>query len=611
MRRFIAIAALLLSGCGAEAAGVEGALSAYRQNRVAEAEATFARLIADPGAKPADKALAHFSAGRIAWHIDRNLDKALNSLALADATGEERCETAIMQARILRDADRAEPVLALEGDHLQRCSEPQEIDRLRLAQLGAALDLAASDPARRGDSLARAQALLDKLGDDARMGLQGASLALQLALLRGDGAGALKAWKDYFWLSDTDVPQALARRFPSGAALFQAGLAANADLEARLALLDLLVTAGFAREAERFAAANGFTSAAAGKPTWRKAEAYFRWRRQLEETVLASNRRTARGGRSANLRSEYEASAKRLLAAIGLKGDPKQVLRDVYGLYGTAGETGGYKSIHLGHIAQSERRQIEQYGHRAEVGFLVLDNMISNGFETWLWDGYAAAGGWTEEGPLIVQVRPEYTSSPIGSWRLYGDTQDRRELLAKQQERAAVDLAAVKRDGVAYLPGLADRLRLQVIDQVGARARAKVGGAGDLRGAFLDEYWRAEFNQSIFAHEGRHALDRKLVTGLTRLNDTNLEYRAKLSELALAEYPRLALYNINAATIGGDSAHGKANARILSAYGTWMGEHSAEIRGYDPSYPALVQLDRLTDEQLRTVAKALDPIVTK
>jgi hypothetical protein len=186
----------------------------------------------------------------------------------------------------------------------------------------------------------------------------------------------------------------------------------------------------------------------------------------------------------------------------------KQALRDADGLYGTAGETSGYPSIHLGHIVQSERRTVEQYGHRANVGFLVLDNMISNGFETWLWDGYAAAGGWTEEGPVIVQVRPEYTSGPLSSWKLYGNTPARQELLGKQQERAAADLAAVKREGVAYLPGLADRVRLQTVDQVGAAARTKAGEGGDLRRAFLDEYWRASINQSIFAHEGRHALDR-------------------------------------------------------------------------------------------------------
>jgi hypothetical protein len=39
-----------------------------------------------------------------------------------------------------------------------------------------------------------------------------------------------------------------------------------------------------------------------------------------------------------------------------------------------------------------------------------------------------------------------------------------------------------------------------------------------------------------------------------------------------------------------------------------MRGHSAEIAGYDPRRPPLVQLDKLTDAQLRAVARSLDPI---
>jgi hypothetical protein len=98
------------------------------------------------------------------------------------------------------------------------------------------------------------------------------------------------------------------------------------------------------------------------------------------------------------------------------------------------------------------------------------------------------------------------------------------------------------------------------------------------------------------------------VTGLARLIDGNLEYRAKLSELALAEYPRLALYQINSAAIGAGTDHQKAKARILQAYRSWIEEHPAQVAGYDPALPALVQLDKLSDPQIRAVARALDPI---
>jgi hypothetical protein len=299
------------------------------------------------------------------------------------------------------------------------------------------------------------------------------------------------------------------------------------------------------------------------------------------------------------------------MAAAGLEGDPVQELRKAYGLSGQVGNTEGYASVHFGHVVQDERRTIEQYGHRAEVTFLSLDNMISNGFNSWLWDGTAAAGGWTAPGPLIVQVRPEWTSNPLSAWSLFSGGADRQRLLARQPSRAAADVAALKHVSVAYLPGLADRLKIQSAEQIGARAKQRAGAGGDLKRAFLAEYSRATFEQSILGHEGRHALDRKLVRGLARLSDSNLEYRAKLSELALADYPRLAFNNINEPAIGGSSGHGKADERVLEAYAAWIRKNSQQIVGYDPALPALVQLDKLSDDQLRAIARELDPIAPK
>jgi hypothetical protein len=62
------------------------------------------------------------------------------------------------------------------------------------------------------------------------------------------------------------------------------------------------------------------------------------------------------------------------------------------------------------------------------------------------------------------------------------------------------------------------------------------------------------------------------------------------------------------ATIGGDSSHDLANARIMRAYGEWMHSNRAAIVGLDPKLPLLAQLDKLSDAQIRAVARSLDPI---
>ena len=57
------------------------------------------------------------------------------------------------------------------------------------------------------------------------------------------------------------------------------------------------------------------------------------------------------------------------------------------------GVTAGVFDLHSGHRISSEDREVTQYGKSAHVHFSVIDGMISNGYQTWAWDGRAAHGG--------------------------------------------------------------------------------------------------------------------------------------------------------------------------------------------------------------------------
>lgn len=606
MRLAFCLGLLLLAGCSDPVPEtIDGAIQAVGQNRVGEAEKVLRKIAADPGSSAGDKARAHRHLGRIAWLIDGDSKRALGEIRAAAAPPAERCAAARLEARILHEAKMADLLLSRVEALLKTCDEPDLADQIRLRAASAGLDLAA---AGRPGALESAGRLLAATGTEQREGLTGSAVALELALLQRDAPAALRAWKDYFWLDDTDVPQGLAAHHPAAAPLFDAGLTEAADPAVRLRLVDLLVRAGFAQAAERFARSAGLDRIARGDRLWRKAAAYFEVRRTIEAAVLESNRRVARGGSAADLQALLDAGLARLMASAGEAGDRDAALLRAYSVYADAREFDGYDSIHFGHAVQHGSWPVEQYGHRAQVTFIALDNMVANGFNTWLWDGSAATGGWAAEGPVIVQVRPEFTSTPANGWALVSGGPARSRLLQELKREEAADLAALAGADVAYLPGLASRIALQVAEQVGRRAKAGLAPGDDARRAFLAEYWRASFNQSIFVHEGRHALDKTLVRWLARYDDANLEYRAKLSELALGEYPRLALVNINTEEIGSGSAHGKANEKVLRAYVEWMRGHPAEIAGFDPKRPALAQLDKLTDGQLRAVARALDPI---
>jgi hypothetical protein len=277
-----------------------------------------------------------------------------------------------------------------------------------------------------------------------------------------------------------------------------------------------------------------------------------------------------------------------------LTGDPASAIGQTFGLYGSLGETSGYPSLHAGHLVQDERIAVAQYGRTDTLRFVVIDNMISNGFESWLWDGWAEAGGWAND-EAIVQVRSAYTPGPLRALRRVRPGVARDRFLAEIERDVSAERAALGSDGVAQLTATASRLELQAADQIAARTMSDA--------AFVEEYWRAVIEYSITLHEGRHVLDGQ---ERRKLSGRDLEYRAKLSQIALSGDPRLGLANVVGQTIG-DTPHGRANRSILEGYRTWMRRHRDEIAGFDRNAPSLSQLHLLTDEQIRAVARSLDP----
>lgn len=602
MRAPYAILLLLLLSCPAQAATLSEAQSAYDRNRIAEAEVLFAAVAADPAASLDDRAAAKRELARVAWLIDGNADRALHHLGEAEKLGGKPCDTGLMTARVLREAHRGAEALRRGEGLLQACAEVDKRDAIRTHLIGARLDLAAADAGQRGRLLAEAAAEGAKLTPQA--GIEGSRVRLETALLTGNPGAALAAWKDYFWLDDADAPQALAKEPIK--AIFANGLRSGASVQERLKLADVLMRAGFADQSRRYAMARGLPGAAAADPTWRRLDAYWRERGKMEAVLLRVNRGLARGKRDDKA---IEAAAKEstvvLMQAAGASGDPEAALRKSYGMLGTVGTTSGYPSMHMGHVVEDREDQVTQYGHSAKIHFVAIDNMIANGFESWLWDGSSGVGGWAAKG-VIIQVRPRYVMGPLRTEQLRRDSAARRDILARQPQRSAEDRAKLKARPVATLDGLNDRLQLQIVDRIEAAARSRGGSEEDVRRAFLAEVSRATFDHSIHVHEGRHAIDEAL--GISaKVEQPVLEYQAKLSELALTTHPRMALRNINR-SLEGDGPHDKAGARIFDDLRKWIEAHSGEVMGYDPAVPALAQLDKLSDNQIREIARGLDPL---
>ncbi len=596
-RTSLALLAPLVLAFPAAAATLEEAQAAYRANQVGVAEEMLAALVLDASATEPDRAAAQRELARIDWLTRGETDAAASALSQTLAS-EERCRTATLALRIFREAEALEATISPAREALGNCATT-DAEALRLELARAYLSEAERFQDRRAELLDDAQAQLDALSPSARATPAASAARFSAALARRDAAAALTAWRDYFWLAESDAPQAMDAYAGRVQSLLAAGLAPQASDAGIAAVVELLIRAGFAADARQLVGDTRLAERMDEDPAWRRAAAYLAFDEAVRASTLRANRELATGGRAPWYESEIMSAMRALMSGAGLSGDPRAVLAEAYGLYGTLGETSGYPSLHAGHLVQDEHARVEQYGQSAELRFIAIDNMISNGFESWLWDGWAQAGGWAPDEVTIVQVRSAYTSDPISALRRARPGPVRERFLAQIERAGPIESAALANGAIVSLTATSDRLELLALDEIVARA-----GASDE--AFLAEYWRASLQHSIFNHEGRHVLDKARHRGLGSLSDTELEYRAKLSELALSDYPRLALSNISGGALG-DNPHGRANTRVLRAFRRWMEGHGREIAGFDPATPELSQLALLSNDQIRTIARGLDP----
>jgi hypothetical protein len=249
-----------------------------------------------------------------------------------------------------------------------------------------------------------------------------------------------------------------------------------------------------------------------------------------------------------------------------------------FGGYLLLGETGGFADAHIAHKVTDSALSVEQYGRKAVVRFIALDGVVSNGFQTWRTDGRSGDGGWGTKAE-IYQVRPMYADDALEDW---GRTTDPETRARYQTEGQGTTFEA-----------LAKRLRLQYLDAVLAETKT--------REAFLARIEDDTFNYSILLHEGRHAIDD--ASG-KRYDTWELEYRAKLAQVALAKAPRPSLVSIVGDTIGGDSPHGKANERVVRELEEWLKTNA-------PNAKSAMELDKLTDAQIRAAFASLAEALQK
>lgn len=265
----------------------------------------------------------------------------------------------------------------------------------------------------------------------------------------------------------------------------------------------------------------------------------------------------------------------------------------------------GYFGLHMGHVVLDDRRVITQYSESADFRYISIDHMISNGYSGWFWDGQAETGGWANDDESFLQVRSAYTSGPIRTWQKLADSLGVVKIEKRIKEATISDDSLAINDPHTFLPGLSARIDYYQSKKLLDSLKNSGIQGDDLRLNFINSLEEIVRGASIYAHEGRHAIDKKM--NYSRKSE-KLEYTAKLSEVYFSEKPMWSFNAIMSRNIGDNTSHGQANLKVIEGLVNWMGQNKENLSTVDANRPLLPQIDKLTDMQLKKAIRSLDPL---
>ena len=603
-------------------------LDLKRTGRVLEA------VLDDEASSAEDRAVALRRLAVLDWRFYLDDDRARDRLQQADGLAVERFETSLARARLETAARNYRDAQLAARQAIAMADTRTEVKEARIAFARAAMTEALSQ--LRGTALAGGNpsadldvSLLREASDMMEEVLNGepgllapSSLQLGLALALEDGPRALAAWRLYYRVPPGEPVDGL---FREAGATLERILPGWADRplsgSEREGLVLALADSRFFDFAELVALDHRVPTAESidGIPAIQDILAYAAYARQLTAVSDEHYRRTAVGGGGMREYSQaFDAAARELWNTLHFPTDkPRYTRKDFdleidrrFGARIRLHRTSSYYNLWLGHRVVDEKRAVEQYGHQADIRFVQLDFMVSNGYQSWFWDGRQAHGGWADES-TITQVRGPYAGDGFEAWAKLNDPRISEEFQERIREKTAADEFVAAENPYAYLEGLGLRLESKAYSLVLDSLTARGLEGSDLQLEFMEELEGRVWESSIFAHEGRHLIDRRIgrgISGWLRPNSEG-EFRAKLSEVAFAPDPYIALIGgiINRNT-GDRTSHGQANERLMKGIVGWMAEHSEEIRDLDSSRPLLPQLDLLEADQIRAIFRSMDPL---
>jgi hypothetical protein len=570
------------------------------------------------------------------WKFDRDYERARTRLRDALRCGVNRSETWQTLSRIERENGQYSQARTAAKNALQTAQDQAEVRAAQLLFAWAAhdqlMDEARHQRPLESELLQEAHQTLTAMLAAEPGDPEASLLLLGVSLLRRDGPTARKAWRSYFSIP-AGRPARNVLEQPGGALDWLLPHWQGGDLprEERTELTLALGQSGLYEYAALIGAGLEPTAGSGRPPAVEEILAYAEFLRQVKDITDEYYRQialgTARDGPAWDAqRPALEETYERALVGLGVRlwlrlpfagARPpfeferfRAELSRRFGTEMVTGSTSDYQGyvLIMGHRVLDETRSVEQYGYHANLRFVLVDRMVSNGYSSWFWDDKTMIGGWATA-TTIFQVSGGLNRAALYFWRMLNDRQERNKEEEAIVKESARDDTLARDEPCTFLPGLERRLGFDAVRRIYDKVKAQGYAPDELCVAFVAEYVRLNIESTIMAHEGRHAIDQlHFPDQFQSWSEAQREFRAKLSQLVFAPDPKLAMYEILDEGTGGPSGHGQADERILKTIVDWMQAHRREIAGLDPARPLLPQFDRLSDDQIRALFRAADPL---
>lgn len=472
----------------------------------------------------------------------------------------------------------------------------------------------------RAIDLHEASAVLNKILEMQPGNSDASELLMGVSILLKDGRGALSGWKSYY-LVDTErnINQVLRQGYAvlKRILLQWHGQELSGDQESGLA--QGLAATKFFDYANYFITAlkKQHPEIVAKSKSLQDAGNYAEYIENVKKVNAGIYPKVARGKKA--YENQYDSlmdhAAKILWRKLSFtdkraKFDPDTFYNTInrkYGMEGYSGNTVGYYGMLMGHIIHKELKQINQYGYSTNFTYISVDRLMSRDFTSWY--GTTNVGGWGDS-TTIIQVRKAYMTEPYMLLTWVTDSTAHRKILADIAAKKQADYAICKNDPYAEPKFLALQLKYNTAKKI-YRHLAASGLKGMERNiAFIDEILRLTVASTVFAHEGRHAIDQLYFPKeFKKMSDDERELRAKFSEVIYSLDLKMAFTgSILGSDLEENTNHGKANKRFRKIIVDWMTGHQTEIKDLDPNTPLLMQFNLLSDPQLIAICKSADPL---